>query len=193
MSESVGDDKGNKKEVRRMPKKAESIGVREFARQIGKSHTWVYKLLKEGRLPRNEDGTIPVKAGFTVYNKILQGTSTKAGETLPDSDDAPMSAPLVKAVNVTEAFNKARLAEKTYQAKLKEIEYKIKRGELVESSAVREDAAKTGSAVRGRLMSIPVRVSGLCEGRTAREIEEILEGAINDALTELQKSEFIEA
>ena len=41
-------------------------------------------------------------------------------------------------------------------------------------------------------MSIPVRYSGLLEGRTARDIEEILEDAINDALKAFQRSEFID-
>ena len=53
------------------------------------------------------------------------------------------------------------------------------------------DAQATAALVRERLMSIPVRVSGLCEGRTARDIEEILEDAINDVLKSFQKSEYI--
>ena len=51
-----------------MAENSASVGVREFARQIGKSHTWVYKLLKEGKLPRNEDGTLPVNEAFAAYD-----------------------------------------------------------------------------------------------------------------------------
>ena len=168
-----------------MAENSASVGVREFARQIGKSHTWVYKLLKEGKLPRNEDGTLPVNEAFAAYDKLTRGTERQP-EELPDDDNAPMSPKMAKAQNVTEAFNKARAMEKTYQAKLKEIEL----GDLVESAKVRQDAQATASALRARLMSIPVRVAGLCEGRTSREIEEILEGAIDDALKEFKKSEF---
>lgn len=172
-----------------MAENSASVGVREFARQIGKSHTWVYKLLKEGKLPRNEDGTLPVNEAFAAYDKLTRGTESQP-EELPDYDNAPMSPKMAKAQNVTEAFNKARAMEKTYQAKLKEIEFKLKQGDLVESAKVRQDAQATASALRARLMSIPVRVAGLCEGRTSREIEEILEGAIDDALKEFKKSEF---
>lgn len=177
-----------------------SVTLREFARQIGRSHTWVQNKVKSGELPRNDDGTIPVEEGFKAFNAIVREVEQKKAnrqkqtqtvEALPDNDDAPMQDAVTKAMSVTEAFNKARLAEKTYQAKLKEIEYKLKRGDLIESEKVIADAQATAALVRERLMSIPVRVSGLCEGRTARDIEEILEDAINDVLKSFQKSEYI--
>ena len=177
-----------------------SVTLREFARQIGRSHTWVQNKVKSGELPRNEDGTIPTQEGFKAFDAILREIEQKKAnrqkqtqtvEALPDNDEAPMQDSVSKAMSVTEAFNKARLAEKTYQAKLKEIEYKLKRGDLIESEKVIADAQATAALVRERLMSIPVRVSGLCEGRTARDIEEILEDAINDVLKSLQKSEYI--
>lgn len=173
-------------------KNSESSGVslREFARQVGKSPTWISKLVKEGKLPRNDDGSIPVEEGFKAYDRLNE-KKTKTHEELPESDDAPIDEGLAKSMNVAQAFNKARLAEKTYQAKLKELEYKLKQGELVERDKVIADAESVGALLREQLMSLPVRYSGLCEGRTARDIEEILEDAINDALKSLQKSEFI--
>ena len=174
------------------------VSIREFARQVGRAPSWILKMTQQGKLPRNEDGTIPIEAGFAAYDKHTRAVEEtrakakkkKAVEPLPDDDDAPMPAPSSKAMNVTEAFNKARLAEKTYQAKLKEIEYKIKCGDLIEREKVLDDAHKTGALLRDRLMSIAVRISGLCEGRTARDIEEIIEDAVNDALRSLQSSEY---
>ena len=171
------------------------VSIREFARQVGRSEGMIRKLIKQDKLPRSEDGTIPIREGFRAYDKYMKGVEArkkKTVATLPDNDDAPMGDATSKAVNVTEAFNKARLAEKTYQAKLKELEYKLKHGELVERDKVDADAQATATLVRERLMSIPVRVSGLCEGRIARDIEEILEDAINDALKHFHSSEFIE-
>ncbi len=178
-----------------MAEMTEGVSIREFARQVGKSEGMIRKLIKQGKLPRNDDGSVPIRDGFKAYDKYAKAVAAKKGkavETLPDDDNAPMAGSASKAMNVTEAFNKARLAEKTYQAKLKELEYKLKHGELVERATVEADAQSTASLVRERLMSIPVRVSGLCEGRIARDIEEILEDAINDALKHFQNSEFIE-
>ena len=172
---------------------SQSVSVREFAKQVGRSKSWISKLAISGKLPRNDDGSIPLEAGFKAYDKLVKEVEAKKRkvEPLSDDDNAPMAGAMSKAMNVTEAFNKARLAEKTYQAKLKELEYKLKHGELVERARVIEDAQATAALVRERLMSIPVRVSGLCEGRTARDIEEILEDAINDVLKSFQKSEYI--
>lgn len=182
-----------------MKKSVESgVSVREFARQVNRSPSWISKMAREGKLPRNEDGTIPIKEGFAAYdqfNRKVEESKKKAKkdvDPLPDNDEAPMSETNSKAMNVTEAFNKARLAEKTYQAKLKELEYKLKRGDIVEREKVSEDARAVGAYFREQLMSIPVRYSGLLEGRTARDIEEILEDAINDALKAFQRSEFID-
>lgn len=155
----------------------DSISARGFAKQIGKSHVWVLKLVKEGVIPRNEDGTIPLKAGLEAYMKTQEG---KGGDTDVEG-----------AVNVNAAFNKVKLAKETYSARLKELDYKARKGELLERDQVCAEAAKLAENLRGKLFAIPVRVSGLCEGRTSREIEEIIENAINEALKELQKCEYL--
>lgn len=170
----------------------ETVSQAEFARQVGCTKVWICKLVKQGKLPVNENKQIYLAEGFAAYEQMTKEKADKAKASkkkkLVEKDT---TASFAGAKNITEAFNKARLAEKTYQAKLKEIEYKLKRGDLIESEKVKADAHQTAAALRARLVSIPVRIAGLCEGRPAREIEEIIEDAINDALTEFQKSEFL--
>lgn len=192
--------------------KDESVGVRELARQIGCSHVLLLRLIKEGRMPQNEDGTIPLNAGLAAFEN-RKNTKKKKVETNkkkstkkskdkflpedPDEDEdeldntGPTSDKLVSVRDVTAKFNKARLLEKTYQAKLKEIDYKLKTDILVEREAVEADASATATEIRERLTSIPVRVSAMCEMKTAREIEDILTDAIQDALSSFSKSKFI--
>ena len=131
------------------------VSVREFARQVGRSPSWISKMARQGKLPRNEDGSIPIQEGFAAYDKFNREVEAikakqKKTEPLPDNDDAPMTESATKAMSVTEAFNKARLAEKTYQAKLKELEYKLKRGEIVEREKVVADAQAVGAFLRDR-------------------------------------------
>lgn len=203
--------------------KSESIGVREFARQVGCSHVLILNLIKAGKMPQNKDGTVPLEEGLIAFEnrkkkkapaekvkkepkkkkakEKVQITDKVTRETLPEDPDddsseieeAPeiKSEKLKKVLDVTEQFNKARLAEKTYQAKLKEIEFKIKKGELIEKSAVEADASRFGAELRERLTSMPVRVAALCERKEAREIEMILQDAIQDALISLQKSIYV--
>lgn len=204
--------------------KGESIGVREFARQVGCSHVLIINLIKAGKMPQNKDGTIPLDEGLVAYEnrkkkkepkdkketKGKKAASKKRKKTtklkeLPDDDppedglDVAEPAPkltsekLISARDITTQFNKARLAEKTYQAKLREIEYKLKKGELVTRADVEADAATVAAEVRERLTSIPVRISALCEHQPARKIEEVMTDAIQDALISFSKSKFVKA
>ena len=201
--------------------KGESIGVREFARQVGCSHVLILNLIKAGKMPQNKDGSIPLDAGLIAYENRKKKKepkekdpkkkksapkkrkSSKKIKELPDDDppeageETEESAPkltsdkLISARDITTQFNKARLAEKTYQAKLREIEYKLKKGELVTRADVESDAAAIAAEVRERLTSIPVRISALCEHQPARKIEEVMTDAIQDALVSFSKSKFV--
>lgn len=198
--------------------KGESIGVREFARQVGCSHVLILNLIKAGKMPQNKDGSIPLEEGLIAYEnrkkkkepktkkaEPKKRKSTKKIKELPDNDppedgeetdDAPQkltSEKLISARDITTQFNKARLAEKTFQAKLREIEYKLKKGELVTRADVEADASAVAAEVRERLISIPVRISALCERQPARKIEEVMTDAIQDALISFSKSKFVKA
>ncbi len=197
----------------------DGVTVREFASQIGKSHVWVLKLLKEGQLPRNADGSIPLEKGLKAYDEYLKAPKNRRGRPSKDSPKIevepkykqPKIKPKAKsekqhtpieefeaekekrteeAVNVNAAMRKAKLAEKTYQARLKELEFKLKAGDLVEKVEVAKEAQWLAEQVKSKLLTIPPRISSMCEGRIAREIEEIITDAINNALAELQKCKY---
>lgn len=191
---------------------SEFVSQREFAKRVGRSHVWVNRLVKEGRLPSNSKGQIPLTSGLEAYQAAFtagQDANRKRGEeerrkaaakkaapktakgnevdSLPHVDIPPSGATVAL---INQQFNRARLAEKTFQAKLRELEYKEASGELIPRDDVQADAERTGAEVRERLMSVPPRVAGLCEGKTAREIERIIEEAINEALSALQRARF---
>ncbi|ENU8988092.1 hypothetical protein ACE2PB_004931, partial [Salmonella enterica] len=92
---------------------------------------------------------------------------------------------------VAAQFNKAKTAEKVYQAKLKKLEYEEKEGSLIAKDTVADDAFLAANELRSRLFSIAPRAAPRCEGKTAREIERIIEDEINFALQALQESRFI--
>lgn len=196
----------------------QSVSQREFAKQIGRSNVWVSKLVKAGKLPVDAKGKIPLEAGLAAYTasqevgrdaqrennekvrqeiasqKGVKRKSVKLEPMLDDGDDEDAPLPTVGGLspqNITQAFNKAKLAEKTYQAKLKELEYQKEKGILLTREQVEADAAAVASELRNKLMGMGARIGPLCEGRTAREIEMIIEDEINETLKSLQKSEFM--
>lgn len=192
----------------------ELLSLREFSARTGKSHVWVLKLIQRGIIPRDaETGKIPAQAGLRAYEDYLrarppatpkkekqakqpkkekQPKKAAPPEAEDDGDDeiAELHANAASAAKVSSAFNKAKLAEKTYQAKLKELEYKLKKGELLERAEVASEAAALADAVKSQLLAVPPRISSMCEGRAAREIEEIITDGINEALKTLQNMKF---
>lgn len=192
---------------------SEYLSQRKFAEHAGVSHVWINRLVKEGKLPTNEKGRIPLTEGLKAFKASQQpgydanrehGKAQRQAAVKPtrkaapppdpeldDNDDEP-TLPSIggSTAGVNAAFNKARLAEKTYQAKLKQIEYQREKGELVDKDDIREDAMKTGAELREKLSAIPPRIAPLCEGLPAREIQGIIDVAINEALEALHKSRF---
>lgn len=190
------------------------LSQRQFAQEIGRSNVWVSKLVKQGRLPI-VDGKIPLEDGLKAYEASQQlgyegnrehnarqrkakakaapkkAATPKAEDfILPDDDEQLPTTGSISVDKVAAAFNKAKLAEKTYQAKLKELDYKEKQGLLLSKEAVEADAANTAEELRGLLLAIPPRISPLCEGKPAREIEALIEEALNESLSALNKSRF---
>lgn len=196
---------------------SELLSQRAFAKHIGRSHVWVGKLVKQGKLPL-VDGKIPVNEGMAAYeasqqlgyeanrenaekqrnkaktNKPSQKNRPKAKEpttSIPDDDEPlPTTGSGITQDKVSQQFNRAKLAEKTFQAKLRELEWKEKQGHLIPKEVVEQDAAQTAEELRGLLFAIPARIAPLCEGRPARDIEATIDEAINDALGALKKSRF---
>lgn len=205
------------------------VSQREFAKHVARSHVWINRLVKEGRLPSDARGRVPLEAGLRIFatlsktvdpgvaahNEKQRGAakkktrkSTKPENRAPktpapeppravEPEPAP-AAPLQhdavigRAVNVAEQYSRAKAAKETFAAKKMELEYKRAAGELIHVDEVRDDATKTAAEVRERLFGVPSRVAGMCEGKSAREIERILDDAINEALDALRRSRFVD-
>lgn len=202
------------------------VSQREFARRVDRSHVWVNRLIKEGRLPANEKGKVPLDAALKIFESAFQTTNPSTAihnekqRKAPAKKASAKKAPTKKApakkeaspkaeapvevvpaapqtsedvgrvVNINEQYSRAKLARETFNAKITELKYKEAAGVLIPIDQVHSDAAKTGAEVRERLFGIAPRVAGLCEGKTAREIERIIDEEINDALSALKRSRF---
>lgn len=204
------------------------VSQREFAKHVGRSNVWINRLVKEGRLPSDPRGRVPLEAGLRIfatlsqtvdpgvvaYNEKQRGAAKRKRKPAKPESSAPKApapeppravepepepaapsqhdAVIGRAVNVAEQYSRAKAAKETFAAKKMELEYKRAAGELIHVDEVRDDATKTAAEVRERLFGVPSRVAGLCEGKGAREIERILDGAINEALDALRRSRFVD-
>lgn len=192
-------------DTRHKAKGENMVSVREFARHVGRDQALILRLIKNGVIPRNEDGTIPLAEGLAAFNAYDTAPKNKGGrpkkgeekkvkkaktKTAPPDTSIENDEKRSEAISINAKLRKANLAEKTFKAKLRELEYKVKSGELLEKTAVTAEAQWLAEQVKSKLLAIPPRISSMCEGRLAREIEEIITDAINSALKELQKCKY---
>ena len=120
------------------------VSIREFGRQVGVSHVTVQKLIKAGALPQNSDGTIPLEKGLKAYRAYKDAPRNKGGR--PRKEESPKQRTPIEevdaereqrseqAVNMNAAMNKAKLADTTFKAKIRELEFKFRAGELLDKS-----------------------------------------------------------
>lgn len=195
---------------------ADGVSVRAFAQHVGRSHVAILKRIKAGDIPRNADGTIPLADGLKAFAEFEKRSPTSkaasdaqrkarakpaadktkasakkapvaAGSTINDEPGDTLAPTFGEASSVATAYNKAKLAEKTYQAKLKELDFKLRKQELIPRAEVEEQVEALAVKVRGKLLAVPVRIAVMCEGRPAREIEDIISTAIDEALADMQR------
>lgn len=170
------------------------ISRHELAIELNVSRQWIIKLIKNGVIPVNPDNTIPRRAALEAYSAYQEQQAAKkeerqAAKMIRGKSAAPARAVpnIEESVNNGMTYSKAKTAKEAYAAKLKELEYKEKIGELVKKEDIERMATDLAEKVRGKLMTVGVRIAGLCEGRTAREIEELIDTEINAALADLRK------
>lgn len=197
----------------------EIISASEFARRVGITVHWCGELVKRGIIPKTGKKIEynGAKAAYDSWQKThgrsKQGMTvgphtsadgyqnqTTGGErkTLTPLAELPIIQPddnrepgdKVSIIDINVAYSKAKASEKIYQAKLRQLDYEAAKNNQVVRSDVENDATRVGAALRERFASIAPRISTMCEGKPAREIERIIETAINEALTALHKSRF---
>lgn len=157
-------------------KSDEIVGVTAFARECGVSRSYMRTLVSSGKIPSTPDG-IPLAEGLAAWRE-LKG----------DREDADFEQRAGETV--TQKTARAKLAKETYAAQLKKLEVQQKKGELMEVAAAARFAGEVMEAFVTKLRGIAPRIAMLCENRTAREIESIIEEEHENALDELRKMKF---
>lgn len=145
-------------------KAEEGISITEYGRRKGVSHTAVNRAIESGRLVK----------GFRVLangrKEIIPSIADKewASNTNPDhwaSKYSTAGGRTAKEVDPEETkaarsstLNQAKQAQAVFAAKLSELEYKKKAGQLVEKEKVYKTLFDFGKELRNDLLAIPDRI-----------------------------------
>ena len=140
----------------------------ELAAHLGVSGKYVQDLITKGVLQRADRGKYDLEECRKAYISHLREIA--AGRAANGSLDL--------------GEERARLAKE--QADAKEMENAVERGELVYIEDVAKQIGKQTAKVRTKLLSVPTKVAPEAHASaTVREVQQIIEDAIVEALNEL--------
>ena len=184
-----------------------SDGVTQLAlaKNLGVSRAQVRTLIDKGIFKTDEAKRVSLSAAVEAYKQYQKNIdqnkrskSRKAATKLIDEikssvdvgDDfestyknwlGQIENNPIAVLNAAKAYMTA-VQTKQEKLKLDELE-----GRLYSIDRINADAEKIDLAIKSKFSSLPARIATVCEGRTARDIEEIISDEINNCLAELQK------
>ena len=191
------------------------VSQAEFARIVGVSKPYITKLVKTGKLKLNENGKLNLEESKKILSSSknpsfdanrehaqkqkgvpLKERVEKAQEVKPhkkektnlidDEDTKDLDSESMYKINIL--FNKARAAEKVALAKLRDIDVKIKKGELLDAETVKREAAEVGNLITQKLYNMVYKLAPLLVGvETQKQAKDILESEVEIVLEELNR------
>jgi len=155
------------------------ISLSAFARLRGVTPSAVSQAVRRGILQKSvlADGTIDADAAMVEWDantSPYRGGSGRSGADLS---------------NIDQTIRGARAMREAYEAKLAELEYKRKIGEVVPVQEMRDSLRETGRRVGERLSVIAARVTPVVAGLGGRheDIYAAIEAEVNEVRDELAR------
>ena len=194
---------------------AELITQSELSRRSGKSQPYIAKLIKQGKLSINKDKLLDYELcvkilktsknpsfdinrenaqkqkGVPLKERVEKAQSTnplneKEKDLIDDEDIKDLDSESMYKINIL--FNKARAAEKVALAKLRDIDVKIKKGELLDAETVKREAAEVGNLITQKLYNMVYKLAPLLVGvETQKQAKDILESEVEIVLEDLNR------
>ena len=110
----------------------------------------------------------------------------KPKDLIDDEDTKDLDSESMYKINIL--FNKARAAEKVALAKLRDIDVKIKKGELLDAETVKREAAEVGNLITQKLYNMVYKLAPLLVGvETQKQAKDILESEVEIVLEDLNR------
>lgn len=169
----------------------ERISKREFARRDGCNEKLVRRAISEGRLPRSDDGLIDAALVGTPWRKTnLIAPAARADGADTDADtqadvrtldpvrsdaSAPASAADAGALvgRRDPTYQQAMTKKEHFAAERAELEFRKRRGELVEFELAREILFAESRRGRDHWMNWPARVAATMAGELGVEADRL--------------------
>ena len=176
-----------------------TVSLNEFAKMVGVDPTVASRAITKGRIGnsfrRTKDGKLRIYAQEAaalweenrhiayIDNPKSKAPGANGNTELSDEELKDITA---MSMSRTNAYNQAKAVEKTFQAKLAQIEYNEKVGELVCKDAVQKTIFEMARKVRNNILNIPSKIMDKLASITdPYEVEKILLDEIYKCLEDL--------
>jgi hypothetical protein len=192
---------------------SELISAIAFSKHIGKSHQYVYKLIKQGKLIVHgkkrqldlKEATMAIKANARASNVLgdkfneeqkgkgakkasLERTTGKAAKNSATKKTAKETKEESEMVGVSRLIAKAKLLEIANKAKTAELEYKIKVGKYLPIEIVEAENAKIAEILRSKLLNADSKITpDVMALKTFNEVKVYMKNFFNSLLQEFQE------
>jgi hypothetical protein len=171
------------------------MSIRAYAKHRSVTPAAVRKAIKTGRISTTNGKIDPAVADIqwrsnTDESKPRNSVTGDPGGQLGRSA-APVSPtyrPGSSSLPRTNGYAAARAVRETYEAKIRELDYKVRTGELVRADKARIAFSNAARRVRDLLLAIPERLGPVVAGLTDEsEIHRVLSEEIRRACEELSE------
>lgn len=149
-------------------------GILAYAKYRGVDKATVSQAVKEGRIPRGEDGMIDFELADVEWDRNTQLRSDDLARR--GAGGTPDAA----------RYAQSRAMREEWQAKLAQLDYEAKAGKLIAVDAVAQKWAEICVAIRTAIEGIAPKVAqNVHAARDVREVHDILAAECRDVLRRL--------
>ncbi len=166
---------------------AELISQSEYARRRDVSRQYINKLVQQGKIPTDDKKRIDPDIADTVLEQDAD-PARRLNETEYESEPLPADDENAGGVSTNghTSFAKFRSAREAYQAKLAQLDYEERAGQLLKKADVERETYDAARLLRDRFLSLPQELAGaLVSMSDEKEIKKFLRAKIRDTLMEV--------
>ena len=167
------------------------VGKARFATLDGCDKALVVRAVRSGRLPTLSDGSIDPALAGTVWRRGNVGRAAPpiaATQSIdgPEAAKAQAAEDLIEQHGVFETRAEAERHRDSYIARLRQIEFDLKSGQVVETDQVTREVGAQFASLRTKLLAIPTgQAPHLFRARSVPELEAALSRLVTRALEAL--------
>ncbi len=151
----------------KVTKKSKSLSYRAYAKHRGVSTEAVSKAVRTARITAGPDGKIDPERADREWdaNSDPSRNPVRVKESNDVSDAAPAGLP---------PYAQSRAIREAYEARIKKLDYEVKKGKLVNADEVRVAVFNIARVARDKILNLPDSVAPVIVGKNLKEVHEVL-------------------